>query len=67
MNETVVTLEIQGAPIQCSRTDLIQNSDYFKAMFEGNFIESEKKVITLNVMRDVVASLSNNLLIGSGA
>ncbi|XP_063906038.1 kelch-like protein 23 isoform X2 [Zophobas morio] len=48
MNETVVTLEIQGTPIQCSRTDLIQNSDYFKAMFEGNFIESEKKVITLN-------------------
>lgn len=45
----IVTLQIQNTKFICSRSELVQNSDYFKAMFEGNFAESSKSVITLNV------------------
>nr|XP_008197617.1 PREDICTED: kelch-like protein 38 isoform X1 [Tribolium castaneum] len=47
-NDDIVTLKIEETTIQCSRSDLIKHSDYFKAMFEGNFTESSKSVITLN-------------------
>ncbi|XP_044260352.1 kelch-like protein 20 [Tribolium madens] len=47
-NYDIVTLQIKESTIRCSRADLIKHSDYFKAMFEGNFTESSKSVITLN-------------------
>lgn len=47
--EDFVVLEIQKTPIKCSRSTLIQNSDYFKVMFEGNFIESSKNTVEIQV------------------
>lgn len=44
-----VFLEIEGKTIRSSKKLLIEESDYFKAMFEGNFIERKQKIIILNV------------------
>ncbi|KAK5650628.1 hypothetical protein RI129_001657 [Pyrocoelia pectoralis] len=42
-----IILEITNVAIKCVKKDLIKHSDYFKAMFEGNFVESRKKMIRL--------------------
>ncbi|XP_050512600.1 uncharacterized protein LOC126888403 isoform X2 [Diabrotica virgifera virgifera] len=42
-----VILEIEGTPVKCKRDVLISNSDYFKAMLEGNFIEKDQKTISI--------------------
>ncbi|KAJ8951199.1 hypothetical protein NQ314_007700 [Rhamnusium bicolor] len=42
-----IILEIEDTPIVCKKEELIAHSDYFKAMLEGNFIESSKRVIRL--------------------
>ncbi|XP_017786331.1 PREDICTED: kelch-like protein 38 [Nicrophorus vespilloides] len=43
-----VTLVFEGFTLECSKKELAQHSDYFKAMFEGNFTERDKGVIKLN-------------------
>ncbi|KAJ8919015.1 hypothetical protein NQ315_016920 [Exocentrus adspersus] len=40
-------LEIENAPVVCRKGDLISNSDYFKAMLEGNFVERNQTRIKL--------------------
>jgi hypothetical protein len=47
-SRNLVTLNIEGALLECDRADLISHSDYFRAMFEGNFIERNQNVILLN-------------------
>ncbi|CAG9833407.1 unnamed protein product [Diabrotica balteata] len=42
-----VILEIEGTPVKCKKDVLISNSDYFKAMLEGNFIEKDQKTISI--------------------
>jgi hypothetical protein len=49
-SRNLVTLNIEGALLECDRADLISHSDYFRAMFEGNFIERNQNVILLNVI-----------------
>nr|CAH7720423.1 unnamed protein product [Callosobruchus chinensis] len=44
---TNIELEIEGTSIICKRELLISNSDYFKAMFEGNFIEKNKSKVSI--------------------
>lgn len=48
-NSEEVILEIENTSIKCNKQDLIKHSDYFKAMFEGNFIERNKRIIKLEV------------------
>ncbi|KAG5868305.1 hypothetical protein JTB14_022788 [Gonioctena quinquepunctata] len=42
-----IILEIEETPIVCKKQDLITNSDYFKAMLEGEFMEKDKETIKL--------------------
>lgn len=54
-----VILEVEGTPLRCNKKELAKHSDYFKVMFEGNFVESTKKVVKLEVRifaerRDVI-------------
>lgn len=44
-----VTLLIENVPVKCNKQQLIENSNYFKVMFEGNFVERDKSTITLEV------------------
>ncbi|CAH1980390.1 unnamed protein product [Acanthoscelides obtectus] len=44
---TDIELEIEGKSIICKKELLIANSDYFKAMFEGNFIEKNKSKVSI--------------------
>ncbi|KAF5297870.1 hypothetical protein FQA39_LY19238 [Lamprigera yunnana] len=44
---TEVLLQIDNVVIKCVKQDLTYHSDYFKAMFEGSFVESNKKVVKL--------------------
>lgn len=44
-----VILQIENEQLVFKKHDLMRHSDYFKVMFEGNFIEREKKVIELKV------------------
>ncbi|KAF5292545.1 hypothetical protein FQR65_LT01691 [Abscondita terminalis] len=46
-SETKVLLQIDNVAIKCLKQDLIYHSDYFKAMFEGSFVESNKKIVKL--------------------
>lgn len=48
-DEESILLEIEETLIKCRKDDLIQNSDYFKAMLEGNFVESEQDKIKIEV------------------
>lgn len=42
-----VILEVEGTQLRCNRKVLALHSDYFKIMFEGNFVERNKKVVKL--------------------
>ncbi|KAF7268914.1 hypothetical protein GWI33_018015 [Rhynchophorus ferrugineus] len=42
-----IVLEIEGHPIECDKSLLINNSDYFSAMFTGSFRESVQKNIKI--------------------
>lgn len=45
-----IFLEIEGKTLRCNRKVLMEESDYFKAMFEGGFVESNKRTIKLEVL-----------------
>lgn len=47
-----VILEVEGSQLRCNKKELALHSDYFKIMFEGNFIERHQKVIKLEVRSD---------------
>uniref|UniRef100_A0A1Y1NIU4 BTB domain-containing protein n=1 Tax=Photinus pyralis TaxID=7054 RepID=A0A1Y1NIU4_PHOPY len=47
ISDDEIILVIEDVSIKCSKKDLIENSDYFKAMFEGNFVESKKNIVRL--------------------
>lgn len=44
-----VFLKINDKQYVCNKEDLINNSDYFNAMFKGNFEESYSNIVTLKV------------------
>lgn len=48
-SEDYLFLEVEDTLIKCRRVDLIQNSDYFKAMLEGNFVERDQNKIKIEV------------------
>lgn len=47
--EDEVTLMIENTAIKCKKQDLMRHSDYFKVMFEGCFVERDKKTVKLEV------------------
>lgn len=49
MENDEITLEIEGNSIKCSKELLSEHSDYFRIMFESDFIERNKRVIKLHV------------------
>lgn len=44
-----VTLEVEGTLLKCNKRLLINNSDYFRIMLEGNFREKNQSKIALKV------------------
>lgn len=42
-----VILEIEGTQLTCNKKELALHSDYFKAMFEGDFVERNQKVVKI--------------------
>ena len=48
-SENEVILEIEGTQLKCNKKELRDNSDYFKAMFDGSFSERSKRVIKIMV------------------
>lgn len=44
-----IFLEIEGTLLKCKKSLLINNSDYFHVMLEGNFKEKNQAKITLKV------------------
>lgn len=44
-----IILEAEGKQLRCNKRELTTHSDYFKIMFEGNFIEKNKDIIRLEV------------------
>lgn len=47
--EGTVVLVVQDKQFKCNKTDLIQNSDYFDAMFRGCFLERNQDIVELKV------------------
>nr|XP_023023497.1 kelch-like protein 40 isoform X2 [Leptinotarsa decemlineata] len=47
MSAEKIVLEIENTEVICRKQTLIENSDYFRTMFEGNFIERKMKKIKL--------------------
>lgn len=44
-----VTIEVDGDEFHCDRGELVRQSPYFEAMFNGNFIEKDKDRIRIQV------------------
>lgn len=49
MNFDEITLEIEENTLKCSKELLSKHSEYFRIMFESDFIERNKSVIKLHV------------------
>lgn len=47
--DDIVVLEFENSSIPCSKKVLVDNSDYFKTMFGGSFLEHQQKVIKIHV------------------
>ncbi|XP_065169246.1 kelch repeat and BTB domain-containing protein 2-like isoform X2 [Atheta coriaria] len=60
-----VTLLIENVPVKCNKQQLIENSNYFKVMFEGNFVERDKSTITLEEIDLKSMNLILSLLVDS--
>lgn len=50
MESDKILLQIEGVPITCSKEDLSKESAYFKAMFQGDFVEKDRETIELKVI-----------------
>lgn len=44
-----IVLEMEEERLTCKKSTLTEHSDYFKVMFEGNFVERHQAVIKLQV------------------
>lgn len=55
-----ITLEIENTPLTCNKEDLISNSDYFRAMLEGDFVEKNQSRIKLEVKFSLMHYVCNN-------
>ncbi|CAH0559875.1 unnamed protein product [Brassicogethes aeneus] len=62
METEEIILEVETLQLKCKKRDLIENSDYFKAMFEGNYEESMSKSIKLKDVDPVGLNLLINLI-----
>lgn len=49
LEDDKICIKIKKKQFLCNRTTLSLHSSYFEAMFRGNFIEKDKKVIILKV------------------
>lgn len=49
-----VLLEIEGKILRCNKKVLMEESDYFRAMFQGGFAESAQKIVKLNVGKNIL-------------
>lgn len=58
-SQNTVILVLEEEKVTCDKEVLIKNSDYFKAMFEGNFLESKQQLVKLEGVR---SESFNNLL-----
>lgn len=62
-----IVLEIEGKSIECDKSLLINNSDYFSAMFAGSFKESLQKNIKIEVIVVSLWILIYNFLLVLGS
>lgn len=49
-DEDILFLDIENTLVKCKRNDLIEHSDYFKAMLDGNFAERDQNRIKIEVI-----------------
>lgn len=49
MDNNEIILEVEHEQIKCEKSILMQNSDYFKVMFESDFMERHQSIINLQV------------------
>ncbi|KAK9686410.1 BTB And C-terminal Kelch [Popillia japonica] len=47
MDNNEIILEVEHEQIKCEKSILMQNSDYFKVMFESDFMERHQSIINL--------------------
>lgn len=47
--EDIVIIDVNGLQFSCSRKKLSDCSPYFNAMFNGHFIETNEKSVTIQV------------------
>lgn len=48
-SEDILFLNVEDTLIKCIKDDLTRNSDYFKAMLQGNFVERDQYQIRIEV------------------
>lgn len=53
MEDEEIVLVIDDNQINSKKGTLMKNSDYFKVMFESDFVEKHQSVINLQVSRDL--------------
>lgn len=46
-----INLHVDGQVFKANKNVLCEHSDYFSAMFSGNYVEKEKKDITIDVSK----------------
>lgn len=49
MDNKEIILEVGLEQMKCNKTILMENSDYFKVMFESDFMEKHQSIINLQV------------------
>lgn len=66
-NDEEIILEIEEELLTCKKSILIEHSEYFKVMFEGNFIERYQAVIKLHVswLTNVICRYAYDIVLGS--
>lgn len=50
-----VTLQIEDKEFKVKKNLLCEHSDYFRAMFSGNYIENDKNQIVIDVSTNTVS------------
>lgn len=47
--DDLIYLDVEDTVVTCKKNDLVNNSDYFKAMLDGNFVERNQSIIKIEV------------------
>ena len=64
-NKDTFTVHVEGKSIICDKAMLREGSEYFRAMFDSNMIESQSNETTLHEQNyDIVKTLIDSLELG---